>query len=324
MKKDESWMATRVANFLKRGSTRCCDFAQPKFRFQNVEFDVIGYDSDNNTFHIVECKKSTKAAGIGHAFGQLLAYKSVLHQTGYQFLEEFLKRTSVKLTLDDIVGPVTEGKLRAKFYVGLVEEACKNVDLLRVIKESLPNVGIIRVKENNGCRNYIKIRGEKEYGLCQSKPEDIPIRRIYTHGQFLRVVERKLENKLSGIRFVDFATRKLADYYQFRFNRPKFHFEVLLRKRKHIELGLHLEGSKRDNISLYGYFKKRRKEIRRKLGKRAELARWGRKHRRRIHEHWPRTDLTEDLAEKASEKMADYIKVLQPMIEDWEKTRSTP
>ena len=327
MKKDESWMATRVANFLKRSSTRC-DFAEPKFRFQNVEFDVIGYESDSNTFHIVECKKSAKAAGIGHAFGQLLAYKSVLHQTGYQFLEEFLKRARFNLALEDIVGPVTEGKLRAKFYVGLVEEACKNVELLRLIKESLQNVGIIRVKESGICRDYIRIGGEKDYELCQSKLANIPIRRIYTHAQFLRAVEWKLRDRLSGTPLTDFRTMRVVDkpfgdFYLFWFSRRSFHFEATLRKRKYIELALHLEDGEEDNLSLYNYFKEKRKNICRNLGEQARLARWGKKHGRRIYEQWPRTELTEELAERAAQKLADYIGVLQPMIEDWEKTRSS-
>lgn len=106
-----------------------CDFSTTNFRFKDVAFDVVGYSTNSNTFHIVECKRTSKVAIIGHAFGQLLAYKSVLHQAGYEFLDIFLKQAHANIHVEDIADPVQEGRLRAKFYVGLTDDACDNVDL---------------------------------------------------------------------------------------------------------------------------------------------------------------------------------------------------
>jgi hypothetical protein len=129
LSKDESWMHSRIQGFLKRKEG--CNFTTRNFQVHNIEFDVVGYDSDTKTFHMVKCKKGAKAADIGHAFGQLLAYQSVLLEAGYDFLRQFLKSAHANIDLGDIINPVEEGVLQAKFYVGLTDDACDNVLLLR-------------------------------------------------------------------------------------------------------------------------------------------------------------------------------------------------
>jgi hypothetical protein len=36
----------------------------------------------------VECKRTTKAVGVGQTFGQILAYKVMILEAGEKFLEE--------------------------------------------------------------------------------------------------------------------------------------------------------------------------------------------------------------------------------------------
>jgi len=312
-----------IRKFMKRRLG--CQAVNENFRFCNVGFDVVGYSSADSVVHVVECKAGNNAVQIGHAFGQLLAYKSVLTEKGYEFLTEFGDRA--RMRTDDIVTATQEGSLRVKFYVGLTDEACRNVSLIRAMKESLPSVGVFRVKKGGGCRLYLRIKGEKDYELCKSQTVSVPVRRVYDHRNFLQAVERRLRDNLAGSPYTDFKTYALVDkpygdYQKFWFGRKVFHFEILLRKRKFIEVALHLEGGRSDNISLFREFKKRQTEIENALGKGVKISKWGKQNWRHVYEHLPRTDLTDEQARNVAEKMAAYIRVLQPMLERWESKQS--
>jgi hypothetical protein len=53
-----------------------------------------------------------------------------------------------------------------------------------------------------------------------------------------------------------------------------------------------------------------------------KISKWGKQNRRHVYEHLPRTDLTDEQARNVAEKMATYIRVLQPMLERWESKQS--
>jgi hypothetical protein len=308
-----------VKSFLKRSLG--CHVATENFRFGNVGFDVVGYSPSDSIVHVVECKPGSKPVDIGHAFGQLLAYKSVLAENGYEFLTKFANK--VRMKAEDIATAVQEEKLRVKFYVGLSDEACKNVTLIQAMKESLHSVGIMRVKQKGGCRGYLWIRREKDYDICQSEMVLVQVRRVYSHKDFLRAVERRLKDSLAETKYSDFETYTLVDkpygdFEQFWFGRNQFHFEVTLRKRKFIEVALHLEGKRADNLSLYRHLKKSHMEIENVLGPSAKIARRGTRDWRHVHEHLPRTELTDEQVGVVAGRTAEYIKVLQPMVEQWE------
>jgi len=74
---------------------------------------------------------------------------------------------------------------------------------------------------------------------------------------------------------LDASAQKNRVWRKFWFQRKPFHFEVLLRKRKHIETALHLEADKKTNRSVYGYFRKRWKAVRKSLGIAVKMGRWG-------------------------------------------------
>lgn len=325
-KNRESVMWTAVEKFARRRRGLNCNFVTRNFHFQNVFFDVIGYSTNERTFHVVECKKSVKAAGIGHAFGQLLAYQAVLNQSGYDFLKEFFHARTTKVEMDDFMSPITEGTLQARFYVGLTDAACRNVGLLQYMKASLPHVGIIRVGENGKCRTDITVNGREDNTICLSRTVNIPVRRIFNHDKFLHDVETRLRSRLGETRFREFSASRhvdkpFGDYLKIWFGPKHFHFEVLVRKRTFVEVGLHLEGKKGDNIALLRYFRKRRRRINKKLGDQVKLGRWRHGQWTRIYERWPRTELDEDYSKRTVKKTASFIILLQPMLDDWERSK---
>jgi hypothetical protein len=302
-----------------------CDYASTNFGFQQVEFDVVGYDAKRSVFHIVECKRSAKAAEIGHAFGQLLAYQSVLHNAGYEFLSAFFKRAHLKVDLESIIESVVIKRLSARFYVGLTERACESVELLELMKESLPNVGIIMVRLDGKCRDYIRINRQPNHKLCASQIVPVPIRRTFTFDRFLDHIAEILPHKLSNVRYANFKSSSILrtpynSYRKFWFDRRGFHFEVLLRK-SYLEIALHLESTKKLNLSMYRYFQKHSAAIRQALGKEAKIARWASPHWRRVYEHMQPYELTEDTAELVADTLGKYIDVLQPMVGEWEKNK---
>jgi len=316
MARNEMAMQTAVRKFMKRHVG--CRHAIQNFNFMNIEFDVAGYCSTDNTFHIVECKVGSNPADIGHAFGQLLAYKCVLSASGYDFLSEFGDKVGVKV--DDVATAIQEKRLRVKFYVGLTDRACKNIDLLKSMKESLGSVGIIRVK-NGTCKDYIREGNSKNYSICQSQVTTVSVSRTYTHEGFLRAAQRKVQNLLSGSRFGIFKTEVAADvpygdWVKFWYGKKRFHFEILLRK-AYIEVGLHLETKNRANQSLYNYLRRNRKAIRKKLGPGIQIVRWG-SDWKRVCKRFPKIKLNEEQVEEIATETGRMIRTIKPLMDRWE------
>jgi len=176
-----------------------CDVAVSEFQFERIFFDVVGYSKSERVFYIVECKRGSKATTIGHAFGQILAYKSLLGEKGYDFLEEFYNRLIIhrvkRIKFHDLEQAKEGENLRVKFYVALKEEACRRYDLIRLIKNSLGfKVGIIRVKNDGKCRFYIRTDEKAiDTEICASEIILVP---VSTYDPDLeRVLERRKSNK---------------------------------------------------------------------------------------------------------------------------------
>ena len=138
-------------------------------------FDVVAYDKGQRLFRLVECKLGSKAASIGHAFGQVAAYYAVVVDQGYHFVDTLSKKVEPRLRFGRLL-EATEGKqIRVEFYVALTDEACERVDLLRSVKRLLPDVGIIRVKADGRCRDHVHEHGKGDYELAQARPMLIKI-----------------------------------------------------------------------------------------------------------------------------------------------------
>jgi hypothetical protein len=214
------------------------------------------------------------------------------------------------------------------FYVGLTENACQNVDLLQLIRRSLSSkIGIIRVKPNGVCRSYIRVKGQENHDVCEPEVISVPITRVFTHRQFLKEVTRRVASRLEGTEFARFKTdirvdKPYGDWAKFWYKRRAFHYEVLTRKTKHVELALHLEGRRSENLSLLNYYRTRRKQINRKLDGSIEMGLWQNRSWARIFERWPRTELTEEYVDKTSDRISDFIRTLQPLMEKWQSARS--
>ena len=165
--KTEVQMAEAVARQLKNSAR--------EVKVGDCIFDVVAYDKGQRLFRLVECKLGSKAASIGHAFGQVAAYYAVVVDQGYHFVDTFSKKVEPRLRFGRLL-EATEGKqIRVEFYVALTDEACERVDLLRSVKRLLPDVGIIRVKADGRCRDHVHEHGKGDYELAQARPMLIKI-----------------------------------------------------------------------------------------------------------------------------------------------------
>ena len=165
---NEAQMAEAVARRLRR-STR-------ELKVGDCVFDVVAYDKEEKLFRLVECKLGSKATIVGHAFGQIAAYYAVLSARGRDFLDAFSKK--IPFRYERLMAATSENRrIRVAFYVALTDEACKRVDLLRSVKRLLPAVGIIRVKNDGKCREYLREHGQKNHKLTEASPVVVKILR---------------------------------------------------------------------------------------------------------------------------------------------------
>ena len=95
------------------------------------------------------------------------AYYAVLAARGRDFLNAFSRK--VPLRYERLMEATNENRrIRVAFYVALTDEACKRVNLIRSVKRLLPTVGIIRVKPDGKCREYLRERDQKNYKLAKA------------------------------------------------------------------------------------------------------------------------------------------------------------
>jgi hypothetical protein len=95
--KTEKQMSRAVARALGR-------YACHEIRVGDCVFDVVAYDKRNKLFKVVECKRTSKAAGIGQTFGQLSAYHATIATRGREFLDSYSKRIPVPMRLGKMDG----------------------------------------------------------------------------------------------------------------------------------------------------------------------------------------------------------------------------
>src|SRR5260370_8528839 len=151
-----------------------CDlgkYAAREVRVGDCIFDVVAYNKKEKLFRLVECKKSSKASKIGHAFGQVAAYHATIATLGDQFLDAYSKKIPSPMRLRRWMEATDNyRRLRIAFYVALTEKACKRVDLLHSMKKLLPDVGIIRVNPDGNCRHSLRIGNHQDAKLPNPPP----------------------------------------------------------------------------------------------------------------------------------------------------------
>jgi hypothetical protein len=151
-------------------------YAAREVRVGDCIFDVVAYNKAKNSFRLIECKRSRKASGIGQAFGQLAAYSATIATHGREFLVAYSKKLDVPMHQGRWLEATDDyRRITVEFYVALTDKACKRVDLLRSMKNILSDVGIIRVKADGYCRNYLWVGRQKDTKVAQPRPVSIKI-----------------------------------------------------------------------------------------------------------------------------------------------------
>jgi len=98
---------------------------------------------------------------------------------------------------------------------------------------------------------------------------------------------------------------------------PKVHYEVWVQKKhRRIELGLHFECEHEESYRWAAALASRADEIMAQLGPDAELEEWTESWTRLHEVRTFEKDLTEELARETAERLARYIAVLQPVVEE--------
>ncbi|MCH7579106.1 MAG: hypothetical protein IIC91_08450 [Chloroflexi bacterium] len=133
---------------------------------------------------------------------------------------------------------------------------------------------------------------------------------------FLNLVYDGLPGQLSAeLRKHDWRVRwSLLQVY---FEKPAVHYEVWVqRKARRIELGLHFECEREESYRWAEVLAPRAIEIQAQLGQNVELEEWT-KSWTRLHEtlHLD-ADLSEALAADVAQRLARYIEVLEPILQE--------
>ena len=100
------------------------------------------------------------------------------------------------------------------------------------------------------------------------------------------------------------------------FGDPTVHYEVWLSRRDgELEVGLHFEGAAEDNARHLDHIKSNLSEITGELGNEVVAEEWTR-HWTRLHEIMPIGELDEELLMEVSSRLAQYVRVLQPLLNE--------
>jgi hypothetical protein len=172
--KTETQMSQAVACTLGK-------YAAREVKVGDCIFDVVAYDKKEKLFRLVECKRTQKTSGIGHAFGQLAAYSATIATCGPKFIVAYSKKLAAPMDQGRWMEATDDYRaIRVAFYVALTNEACKRMDLLRSMKKILRNVGIIRVKPNGYCRHYLWEGKQRNTKLARPRTMKIRLLRRQT------------------------------------------------------------------------------------------------------------------------------------------------
>lgn len=121
---------------------------------------------------------------------------------------------------------------------------------------------------------------------------------------------RRLPSELAG-----FTARPYFNIMKVSYANERVHYEVAFDiHRRTMEIALHFEDGPISTLAYLSYFDQRILELKHTLGHQIELERWtvswG-----RIYEIWPFDDLDTTTAERVAVRLAEYIAILQPLVE---------
>jgi hypothetical protein len=174
---------------------------------------------------------------MGKAFGQILAYMSIISNNAEEFLKKIHDKTNW-FTWDYVKEMLCVKRVPIKFYVAFRKENVKgNLEFMKWLENNVlsKKIGIILV-ENKKCEKVV-----------EAERIDIIVKKRYNSFKefFIELKERiqKEEEVIGKIKGFKIKGNHLKFYYV----HSGLHFEIWLKKRKkEIETGLHLEANKKE------------------------------------------------------------------------------
>jgi hypothetical protein len=219
-----------------------CDFSTTEFRFSAGKLDVLAYSRKDKCFHVAEGKLATRISSVGHAVGQLVAYISMLQESGFDFLDRISKGANLYLT--DFVEFLKVKSIKVCFYIVLPEKQRHRI--LGPALLVLGNVG------DFGANIGVLLADKRRCKLEKSaNPIDVKIRRRYSRDEFLAAVKDRFHtaNKMKGIEAIDWPSKSLVQFGEVNGN-AKLHLELAFHRKKKTdatysyETAFHLEWAK--------------------------------------------------------------------------------
>ena len=138
---------------------------------------------------------------------------------------------------------------------------------------------------------------------------------VYAPADFFSELRKALKRRLPGS-LRDFSTRRQGRLMKLNFGEPAFHYEAWHHMGiGRLEVGLHFEGSAKENQAALDFFRARIVEVKAGLP-RAELEPWDRGWTR-LYETVPAVRLDDQVLDQTAQCMTDYVVTLQPMLDQF-------
>jgi hypothetical protein len=142
---------------------------------------------------------------------------------------------------------------------------------------------------------------------------------VLAPSDFFVEMRKALKKQLPAARR-DFRTTRQGRLMKLHFGEPAFHYEAWHHSGiGRLEVGLHFEASAVENQAAFDFFRSRMVEVKAGLP-RAELEPWDRGWSR-LYETVPAPRLDDDVLRQTVECMTDYVVILQPMLEQFLRSR---
>ena len=142
---------------------------------------------------------------------------------------------------------------------------------------------------------------------------------VFSPSDFFTALRKALKKSLPpSLR--DFHTARQGRLMKLHFGEPAFHYEAWHHTGAgRLEVGLHFEARSSENQAAFDFFRARMVEVKAGLP-RAELEPWDRGWTR-LYETVPAAGLDDQVLDRTVECMTDYVVTLQPMLEQFFRSR---
>jgi len=316
---------------LPGGNKLKCDIAIREMGFKSCIYDVIGYNKQENTIFIFECKLGTNITSIGQAFGQILGYKAILKESGYEFLLRFYEKyhehvikskSWLKIKLEDWIEIVNTKKMNFKFFVVFREQAKEMAnEIIEIKNDQKFRIGVLSITKGGMCTPHLTWKKDIDDEIVKSDKIEINLIKKYSSKNFLEELDRKLKKDLSK-KYPNFKSSIWGNVFQIRLF-PHTHYEVWLTKGNRIAIGMHIETDRKTTEKIYNVLVSNKKDIKRKLGKDIIFdGKWGKgwatgkgSFWARIYEESARKKFDENYLKDISERLKEYVEAIQPVLE---------